>query len=743
MANPKIIISGDSTGAVAAVKRLSSELSGLQSISAKALAFGGIVSVGAAVAALTSITKAAIDQGDALNKLSQSTGIAAEDLSKLQYAADLSGVSAEALKKGLVALSVDMAAAATGAGPAAEKYAKFGVSVRNADGTIKSSLDVLGQLADRFQQMPDGVEKTDLAVDIFGKRLGADMIPLLNLGAAGLKAMGDEAQALGLVMSGDLAKKSEEFNDNLARLSKLSSTAGINIAQALIPSINNLLTAFLDSRNAGLGFAQSVGNVLDSAVGLAGPLSVAEKGIERVTKKIEELKKKQAEGGLSLAIFGNVDKQIAEQEQLLKYYQAQQARQTGDGIQSAEQLAAKRLVIEAQMQTKMAELAKLRGIAEGKVSADILQTDDKRIAAQIANAQKLRDALSAAWKQSITDAEAAGKAAEAAFEKAADIRANAEDKARSKERSIDPGAYDSPFRSASGDNASKSGSIEQDYRNAANAADENATLAKFAAQNGRAENAARLAKQAAKDAERAVALADQITDPQASANAIREAAQLSAGLQEAQAQAEQKKQKDLEERATKQNELVAGLDQQITDLQAKAASIQVSADIAAAQGALATLQTQLAALQDKTITVTVVTKNEGGATGDFSTGAEGSFARGGYTGPGGKWQPAGIVHAGEFVHRQEVVRQPGALAFLSRFNREGMAALRRNGYAAGGLVSNLAMPSLNRATPAAASANATFNFPGMGSFQATLAPDVMSELKEAFSREALKKGGRR
>ncbi|MGH8347062.1 MAG: hypothetical protein ACRES5_10920, partial [Pseudomonas sp.] len=53
--------------------------------------------------------------------------------------------------------------------------------------------------------------------------------------------------------------------------------------------------------------------------------------------------------------------------------------------------------------------------------------------------------------------------------------------------------------------------------------------------------------------------------------------------------------------------------------------------------------------------------------------AAGGFASGGYTGPGGKYQPAGIVHAGEFVHRQEVVRQPGAMAFLSAFNRVGMA----------------------------------------------------------------------
>jgi|GEM_PF-2224421 len=70
------------------------------------------------------------------------------------------------------------------------------------------------------------------------------------------------------------------------------------------------------------------------------------------------------------------------------------------------------------------------------------------------------------------------------------------------------------------------------------------------------------------------------------------------------------------------------------------------------------------------------------------------FANGGYTGPGGKYQPAGIVHAGEHVTRSEVVRQPGALAFLDRFNRVGMAALYGlRGYANGGLV-GLAMPAL-------------------------------------------------
>ena len=57
----------------------------------------------------------------------------------------------------------------------------------------------------------------------------------------------------------------------------------------------------------------------------------------------------------------------------------------------------------------------------------------------------------------------------------------------------------------------------------------------------------------------------------------------------------------------------------------------------------------------------------------------GNFARGGWTGPGSKYQPAGIVHAEEFVVRSEVVRRPGVRSMLEALN-EG------RGYASGGYV---------------------------------------------------------
>lgn len=56
------------------------------------------------------------------------------------------------------------------------------------------------------------------------------------------------------------------------------------------------------------------------------------------------------------------------------------------------------------------------------------------------------------------------------------------------------------------------------------------------------------------------------------------------------------------------------------------------------------------------------------------------FSSGGYTGDGGKFEPKGVVHGGEYVVRKEVVSQPGMRDHLDRLNKKG--------YASGGYVSS-------------------------------------------------------
>ncbi len=96
------------------------------------------------------------------------------------------------------------------------------------------------------------------------------------------------------------------------------------------------------------------------------------------------------------------------------------------------------------------------------------------------------------------------------------------------------------------------------------------------------------------------------------------------------------------------------------------------------------------------------------------------FAYGGYTGPGSKYQPAGIVHAGEHVQPQEVVREPGALHFLERIRRNGFRAtleqIQRRGYANGGPVVPLPrfVPNVPAPSQALLDAAAGPEFPHLG-----------------------------
>lgn len=59
------------------------------------------------------------------------------------------------------------------------------------------------------------------------------------------------------------------------------------------------------------------------------------------------------------------------------------------------------------------------------------------------------------------------------------------------------------------------------------------------------------------------------------------------------------------------------------------------------------------------------------------------FAEGGYTGHGGKYEPAGIVHRGEYVAPQKVVNSPSARPHI-----QALESMRLKGYADGGFVVN-------------------------------------------------------
>jgi hypothetical protein len=206
--------------------------------------------VGVSLAGMAALVKSSIDAGDELSKMSQRVGISVETLSLWNPAAQQAGVSSEAFEKGLRKLSTTMVDAATGGEDAAQTFRAVGVEFKNQDGTLRATDQVLLDLADRFKAMPDGAEKSALAVQIFGKA-GAELIPFLNQGRDGINELAAEMQALGVQMSSETAAQAGNFNDALDKLKLATTSIGTQVMTAFLPALNEMALGMVESAKQG------------------------------------------------------------------------------------------------------------------------------------------------------------------------------------------------------------------------------------------------------------------------------------------------------------------------------------------------------------------------------------------------------------------------------------------------------------------------------------------------------------
>lgn len=186
---------------------------------------------------------------DDLNTLSAQTGISTEDLQKMSYAADRVDVSVETItgsmskmKKSMVSDSADTVAA----------FERIGVSVTNADGSLRNATDVFYEALEGLSQVGNETERDTLAMQIFGR--GADeMAGIIDDGGAALKALGDEAMQLGVVLDQETLDSLNAVNDQIDQLKAKATgeiaTAGAKAMEALAPVLDAViekLSALLD-----------------------------------------------------------------------------------------------------------------------------------------------------------------------------------------------------------------------------------------------------------------------------------------------------------------------------------------------------------------------------------------------------------------------------------------------------------------------------------------------------------------
>lgn len=228
---------GAKTTGTGDVRALQGALSGLSSTAATArtalgslTGLGAVLGAGLSVAALGAASKGILDVADSLDELSQRTGTSVELLSKLGLAAQQSGLDTEQVSGAMVKLSKNLGAISTGGGEkAAAALSALGISATDATGNLKTADQVLLEVADRFQNLPDGVTKAQVAMDLFGKS-GAALIPMLNMGSGAI-------ERLNTGISKDFAKNAGIYNDQLANLQAQAGALGATVLEALLPSL--------------------------------------------------------------------------------------------------------------------------------------------------------------------------------------------------------------------------------------------------------------------------------------------------------------------------------------------------------------------------------------------------------------------------------------------------------------------------------------------------------------------------
>lgn len=254
----EIIIDGNNKGAITAINGVDQKLKSVsgtvngqfsQSMSLLSKHLGMTAVIGAATS-FGYLAKQAIDTADELYKMSQKVGVSVESLSTLKYAAELSDLSMEQMQIGLKKLSTNLYDIAHGSGKEASvAFGEIGVVALDVTGKMRPTEQILLDVADKFAGMSDGAEKSAIAVKLFGKA-GLELIPFLNQGKDGIKALTDEAEKLGLKISTETGQSAERFNDTLTTFKNTLNGLVTESLPPLLEDLNNFTQGVLDLNTA-------------------------------------------------------------------------------------------------------------------------------------------------------------------------------------------------------------------------------------------------------------------------------------------------------------------------------------------------------------------------------------------------------------------------------------------------------------------------------------------------------------
>ena len=231
------------------------------------------MAAGGALAGLAGLAVKAGQNADELTTLAKQTGIATDELQKMQYASDLVDVDVDTITGSLKKMK-------KGLDSNADAFEELGVATKE-NGQFRDITDIFYDTVDALSQIPNETERDIKAMEIFGKSAD-ELAGIIDDGGASLKSLGEEAENLGVIISDEDLEKANELNDTLDRLkAEIMPTItqlGVEIAEAILPylpTIKEAIDGILEAlRNVSPQTVMIVGGILAATAALSPLFSV-------------------------------------------------------------------------------------------------------------------------------------------------------------------------------------------------------------------------------------------------------------------------------------------------------------------------------------------------------------------------------------------------------------------------------------------------------------------------------------
>ena len=181
---------------------------GMRRVSRVAGTFVGIL----AAQFSTQGVRAALDYADAIGKTADKIGLSTESLQALRFAAEQSGVETRNLDMAMQRFARRTGEAVSGTGELVKTYQRLGINLRDANGQIKTTEELLVEYAAAIQKAGTSQEQLALAFKAFDSE-GAALVNMLRDMNGGYDELIAKAREAGVVMEDVTIRKAERIKD--------------------------------------------------------------------------------------------------------------------------------------------------------------------------------------------------------------------------------------------------------------------------------------------------------------------------------------------------------------------------------------------------------------------------------------------------------------------------------------------------------------------------------------------------